>query len=439
MDGTPQTQSGHATAAASATRGRAAPAPSAVRRRRRVLAVLAVAAVVVAGVALYWSVWERGSVYTDNAYVGGNIVQVTPQVGGTVVSIHADDTQLVQQGEPLVQLDRTDAQASLKAAEAALGEAVRSVRELYAREGVARSVLAVRRADIARARAEVERAKADEARAAAEHERRQALVAQGFVSGENLQNAKSSLDAARAQRAAAESALAESNATLEQAQQELASTRVMVDETSVEDHPRVQQAAARVREAYLALARTTILAPVGGHVAKRSVQLGQRVAAGTALMSVIPAQDMWVDANFKESQLADVRIGQPVDLIADLYGSSVHYQGRVVGLSAGTGAAFALLPAQNATGNWIKIVQRIPVRVALDPRELREHPLRIGLSVQATVDTRDRSGPVLANRAQPNPAYTTDVYADQAREADASIAKIVRSNLGARGAPPRRD
>ncbi len=366
--------------------------------------MLGVAALAGLGALGYWTVFQRGSVFTDNAYVGGNIVQVTPQVGGTVVSIHADDTQLVQQGQPLVQLDRTDAQASLKAAEATLGDAVRTVRELYAREGVARSVLAVRRADIARAGAEVDRAKADEARAAAEYQRRQALVAQGFVSGENLQNAKSALDAASAQRAAAESALAESNATLAQAQQELASTSVMVDQTNVENHPRVQQAAAGVREAYLALARTTILAPVSGYVAKRSVQLGQRVAAGTALMSVIPAEDMWVDANFKESQLADVRIGQPVELTADLYGSSVHYKGRVVGLSAGTGSAFALLPAQNATGNWIKIVQRLPVRVALDPRELHEHPLRIGLSVQATVDTRDRSGPVLAGQAQPNPS-----------------------------------
>jgi membrane fusion protein, multidrug efflux system len=430
MDGAPATQPVQASTQSIAA-GRMAPlAPSAIRRRRRVLAVLGVAALAGLGALGYWTVFQRGSVFTDNAYVGGNIVQVTPQVGGTVVSIHADDTEFVQQGQPLVQLDRTDAEASLKAAEAALGDAVRTVRELYAREGVARSVLAVRRADIARARAEIDRAKADEARAAAEYQRRQALVAQGFVSGENLQNAKSALDAASAQRAAAESALAESTATLVQAQQELASTSVMVDQTNVENHPRVQQAAAGVREAYLALARTAILAPVSGYVAKRSVQLGQRVAGGTALMSVIPAEDMWVDANFKESQLADVRIGQPVELTADLYGSSVHYRGRVVGLSAGTGSAFALLPAQNATGNWIKIVQRLPVRVALDPRELREHPLRIGLSVQATVDTRDRSGPVLASQAQPNPTLTTDVYSDQAREADAEIARIIRSNLG---------
>jgi membrane fusion protein (multidrug efflux system) len=437
MDGTPQTQSDQTPTAVPAVAQRdLPPLPSSIRRRRRVLTVLGVAALLALGVAVYWYVFQRNNVYTDNAYVGGNIVQVTPQVGGTVVSIHTDDTQLVSEGQALVQLDQTDAQASLKAAEAALGNAVRSVRELYAREGVARSVLAVRRADIARARAEVDRAKADEIRAAAEYERRQALVAKGFVSGENLQNAKSALDAASAQRAAAESALAESGATLTQAQHELTSTQVLVDATDVANHPRVQQAAAGVREAYLALARTAILAPVSGYVARRSVQLGQRVAAGTPLMSIIPAEKMWVDANFKESQLADVRIGQPVKLTADLYGGSVDYDGRVVGLSAGTGAAFALLPPQNATGNWIKIVQRVPVRVALDPHELRDHPLRIGLSMRVTVDTHDRSGPVLATQAQPDPPYTTDVYANQAHEADALIAKIVRANLGGSDSSP---
>jgi membrane fusion protein (multidrug efflux system) len=351
-----------------------------------------------------------------------------------VVAIYADDTKLVDQGQALVQLDRTDADADLKQSEAALGDAVRSVRELYANEDIARTTLGMRRAEIAHARADVDRAKADEARLAAEYERRKQLFAKGFVSDENVQNAKSTLEAASAQRAAAESAVAQAQAGLRQAQSQLQSRQVLVDAIDVENHPRVLEAAARVREAYLALARTTVVAPVTGYVAKRNVQLGQRVVSGTALMSIIPADQLWVDANFKESQLADVRIGQPVELTADLYGSRLVYRGKVVGLSPGTGAAFALLPAQNATGNWIKIVQRVPVRIALDPAELNAHPLRIGLSMQARVDTRDRSGPVLASQAETKPVFATDVYSAHTKEADALIATIIQAN---RGVAPR--
>jgi membrane fusion protein (multidrug efflux system) len=402
-------------------------------RRRRVLSVLAVTLLVAAGAAVYWFIAERGSVFTDNAYVGGNVVQVAPQVSGTVVAIYADETNLAKQGQQLVQLDRTDADASLKQAEAALGDAVRSVRELYANENVARTSLGMRQAEIAHARAEVDRAKADEARLAAEYERRKQLFEKGFISDENVQNAKSILEAATAQRVAAESAVAQARAGLEQARSTLESKQVLVDATDVARHPRVLEAAARVREAYLALARTSVVSPVTGYVAKRNVQLGQRVNTGSALMSIIPAEQLWVDANFKESQLADVRIGQPVKLTADLYGSRLVYTGKVVGLSAGTGAAFALLPPQNATGNWIKIVQRLPVRIALDAAELREHPLRIGLSMQARVDTRDRSGPVLAPQADASPVLATDVYSSQAKEADALIAEIVQANQGLHG------
>jgi len=404
------------------------------RRWRRVLVVFAVALVLAGAGVLYWYLFERGSVFTDNAYVGGNVVQVAPQVNGTVVAIYADDTKLVDQGQPLVQLDRTDAESNLRETEAALGDAVRSVRELYANENVARTTLGMRRAEIAHARADVDRAKADEARLAAEYERRKQLFDKGFVSDENVQNAKSTLEAASAQRAAAESAVAQAQAGLSQAQSQLQSRQVLVDATEVENHPRVLAAAARVREAYLALARTSVVAPVTGYVAKRNVQLGERVTSGTALMSIIPADQLWIDANFKESQLADVRIGQPVELTADLYGSRVVYKGKVVGLSPGTGAAFALLPPQNATGNWIKIVQRLPVRIALDPAELRAHPLRIGLSMQARVDTRDRSGPVLASQAETKPVLATDVYSAHTKEADALIASIIQAN---RGAPQR--
>ncbi|PWT72008.1 MAG: EmrA/EmrK family multidrug efflux transporter periplasmic adaptor subunit [Proteobacteria bacterium] len=399
-------------------------------RRRRVLSVLAATLLVAAGAAAYWFIAERGSVFTDNAYVGGNVVQVIPQVSGTVIAIYADETNLAKQGQQLVQLDRTDADASLKQAEAALGDAVRSVRELYANENVARTSLGMRQAEIAHARAEVDRAKADEARLAAEYERRKQLFAKGFISDENVQNAKSIYEAATAQRVAAESAVAQARAGLEQARSTLQSKQVLVDATDVARHPRVLEAAARVREAYLTLARTNVVSPVTGYVAKRNVQLGQRVSTGSALMSIIPAEQLWVDANFKESQLADVRIGQPVKLTADLYGSRVVYTGKVVGLAAGTGAAFALLPPQNATGNWIKIVQRLPVRISLDAAELQAHPLRIGLSMQARVDTHDRSGPVLAPQADASPVLATDVYSSQAKEADALIAEIVQANQG---------
>ena len=400
------------------------------RRWRRVLVVFAVALVLAGAGVLYWYLFERGSVFTDNAYVGGNVVQVAPQVNGTVVAIYADDTKLVDQGQPLVQLDRTDAESNLRETEAALGDAVRSVRELYANENVARTTLGMRRAEIAHARADVDRAKADEARLAAEYERRKQLFDKGFVSDENVQNAKSTLEAASAQRAAAESAVAQAQAGLSQAQSQLQSRQVLVDATEVENHPRVLAAAARVREAYLALARTSVVAPVTGYVAKRNVQLGERVTSGTALMSIIPADQLWIDANFKESQLADVRIGQPVELTADLYGSRVVYKGKVVGLSPGTGAAFALLPPQNATGNWIKIVQRLPVRIALDPAELRQHPLQIGLSMEVEVDTHERGGERLPRVSRSTTAYETQAFASVSDLADRRVAEIIAANGG---------
>ena len=218
---------------------------------------------------------------------------------------------------------------------------------------------------------------------------------------------------------------------LVQAREQKSSSEVRVDNTSLENHPRVAAAASQVRAAWLALARTKIVAPVGGYVARRSVQLGERVSPDSALMAVVPTGDFWVEANFKETDLANVRIGQPVTLHADLWGDGVIYHGKVVGLSAGTGGAFALLPPQNASGNWIKIVQRVPVRIALDPRELAEHPLRIGLSMRANVDTHDRSGKVLATSPRVGGGIDTPVYADQSRAADSLIARVIDANRSA--------
>lgn len=394
-------------------------APSGANPRRR-KALLAVASIVgVAGVA--WGVyeWTVASRYesTDNAYVQGNVIQVTPQVGGTVLSIHADDTDFVKAGQPLVKLDPADSQVALEQAEAALGQAVRQVRTLYANNGSLAAQIVLRQADVGRAAAEVARAEEDLGR-------RASLVANGAVSKEELEHARTQVNTAR-------SALAAARAALAGAREQLASNQVMTAGTSVEDHPQVQAAAARVREAWLARERSVLVAPVDGYVARRTVQLGQRVAAGTPLLSVIPLNQVWVDANFKEVQLRKLRIGQPVTLIADLYGKRVEYRGTVSGLGIGTGAAFSLLPAQNATGNWIKVVQRVPVRVALDAEQLREHPLRVGLSMEATVDVESQDGKTLADAPRAAAVAQTQVFERQDAGADAEVRRVIALNGGA--------
>ncbi|HEX6793148.1 MAG TPA: efflux RND transporter periplasmic adaptor subunit, partial [Casimicrobiaceae bacterium] len=315
--------------------------------RKRWLAIV-VGAFALIGIAygVYWSLVLRYEQSTDDAYVSGNVVQITPQIAGTVVKIAAEDTQFVKAGAPLVELDPSDAKIALEQADAKLAKTVRDVRGLFATTAQLKANVDMRNADVARATEDLAR--------------RQRLASAGAVSGEELQHAHDSLTSAKAALAAA--------------QQELAANQARVDRTTVENHPDVRAAAAQVHDAYLDVARTTLPAPVSGYVAKRSVQLGQRVAPGAPLMAIVPLDQVWVDANFKEPQLATMRIGQPATLTADLYGGKVHYHGTVVGFGAGTGSAFALLPAQNATGNWIKIVQRVPVRIALDQKELDAHP-----------------------------------------------------------------
>jgi len=405
------------------------PPASGRRRVRALVTILGVAATIGASATGYWLVYGRYHASTDDAYVGGNVVQVTPQVAGTVVSINADDTQFVKQGALLVQLDPADFQVQLAAAEAELADAVRSVRGLYANTDQARASLVASEAELQRQRYEVARTQAEADRARAEYRRREELAAQGFVSPENVQNAKAALDAAVAQLDGAKAAVDQAQAAIVRSREQLRAAAGLVDNVNAQSHPRVLTAASKVKEAYLAVARSAVPAPTSGYVAKRSVQVGQRVSPGMALMAVVPADQLWVDANFKEGQLEHVRIGQPVALTADLYGSDVAFRGRVVGLAAGTGSAFSLLPAQNATGNWIRIVQRVPVRIALDPAQLAAHPLRIGLSMRADVDTHDRSGDVLARKPAEGPAYATDVYVEQARDADALIDKIILTNL----------
>jgi len=393
------------------------PAASGNPRRRKALATLAG---VVALAGLGWAAYDwlvaRHYESTDNAYVQGNVIQITPQIGGTVMAIHADDTDFVRAGQPLVQLDPADARVALEQAEAGLGQTVRQVRTLYANNGSLAAQVRLREADIAKAQSDI-------ARAGDDLNRRQSLVGNGAVSREELNHAATQLANAKTALAAAEAGAAA-------AREQLASNQAMTEGTTVEQHPSVQAAAAKVREAWLAAQRAALPAPVDGHVAKRTVQVGQRVAAGTPMMAIIPLREVWVDANFKESQLRKIRLGQPVKLTADLYGKRVEYHGTVAGLGAGTGSAFALLPAQNATGNWIKVVQRVPVRVALDPKELAANPLRVGLSMVAEVDVARQDGKTLADVPRAMPVAQTQVYQALDRGADAQVRRVIGANLG---------
>ncbi|MEX8505814.1 efflux RND transporter periplasmic adaptor subunit [Leptothrix ochracea] len=342
------------------------------KRKPALLAATGLTLVAALGYGLYWTMFERHVESTDNAYVQAPIVQITPQVAGTVVAVLVEDTAQVQAGQVLVKLDATDAKLALGRAEAQLAQTIRELGALSTNNAAFTANIKLREAEVSRMQADV-------ARAADDVSRRQPLVATGAVSAEELKHAEAALNSAR-------SALVSAQSALSAAREQAASNRVLTDGTPLDKHPQVERARAAVEEAKLALQRTELTAPVTGQVAKRTVQLGQRIAAGAPLMAVIPLDQVWVEANFKEVQLRQMRLGQPVHLRSDLYGNPVEYHGKVVGLGAGTGAAFALLPSQNATGNWIKVVQRVPVRIALEPKELLEHPLRLGLSMEVSVD-----------------------------------------------------
>lgn len=371
--------------------------------RTRALLILA-GVFVAAGLAwlLLWLFVFSQRQTTDNAYVEGNIVGISAQVPGTVVEILADDTQRVEEGQVLVRLDPTDAQVRLSQAGSALAQAVRAVRQQV---GSASS------ADAQVAAAEVAYRKAQEDLARHEPLLRLQATSPEIVAHlrEALRQAQANLESARAQAVAA---------------------RAAVEDTEVATHPLVEQARADFRAAWVAAQRNTIYAPVSGYVAQRSVQLGQSVQPGQPLMRVVPLQALWVNANFKETQLRHMRIGQPVELSADVYGRGVKYHGSVAGIGAGTGSVFSLLPPQNATGNWIKVVQRIPVRITLEGQELAERPLRIGLSMHAAVDISDRSGPVLAAAPVQEPVAGTSIYTGLAEQADERAAQIIRAHLG---------
>jgi membrane fusion protein (multidrug efflux system) len=380
-----------------------APSSAAVRLRRRTLWLLTVTGVFVVAAILaggYWWLYVSHYEQTDDSYVAGDLVNVSSQVSGTVVAIDADETDFVQEGQELIRLDDTDARIALREAENQLAKVVRQVRTVFTSRDELQAILAQRRADLNRAQVDLNR--------------RKSLGKSGAVSDEEISHAQDAVNAAQQAFIAAEKNLAGGSALL--------------GKTGVPDNPDVQVAARAVERAWLALRRTSIHAPVSGYVARRSAQLGERTSSGNALLSIVPLDRLRVEANFKEVQLRRMRIGQPVVIEADVYGGRVEYKGTVTGVGLGTGAAFALLPAQNATGNWIKVVQRVPVRIALDPRELIAHPLRIGLSTRASVDVHDESGAQLATVPRREPVLRTDIYDIDKSEIDTRIAQIVAEN-----------
>ena len=382
------------------------PGQEAAPNEKRTRLLLGVAAIfVMAGVAwaAYWfldlSLRER----TDDAYVSGNRVVISAQVSGTVIAVLADDTQLVKSGQVLVKLDPIDAETNLNRTSSALAQTVRQVRQLKLTAGQYDAVVASRKLDLARAQEDLAK--------------REPLLALHAIAAEEVRHARESVQMAQA--------------ALLQAVNQADSSHALVDGTKLEDNPAVLEAKAAFRDAWVATQRNSVVAPVTGYVAERSVQLGQHVQAGQALMTVVPLNALWVDANFKEGQLRHLRIGQPAQVRSDLYGSEHIFHGRVQGMSAGTGAAFSLLPAQNASGNWIKVVQRVPVRIQIDDGDLAKAPLRIGLSATVTVDTTSRNGPVLAMEAEDKPVGNTQVYAQDLERANAEADAVIRRNLGA--------
>jgi membrane fusion protein, multidrug efflux system len=380
-----------------------APSEAPAGKRRRVLGLIAAVFIVIGLLwGLFWLLVLSKRERTDDAYVNGNKVVISAQVSGTVIAVLTDDTQLVKAGQVLVRLDPIDAATGLARSASALGQGVRQVRQQKSNAEQYDSMIVTRRLELARA--EVDLAK------------REPLLADSAIAPEEVRHARESVLLARA--------------ALTQAERQAIAAHALVDGTSVEDNPAVLQAKAAYRDAWIAAQRNAVVAPVTGYVAERSVQLGQHVTAGQAMLTVIPLNELWVDANFKEVQLRHLRIGQPAEVRSDLYGGSFVYHGHVKGMSAGTGAAFALLPAQNASGNWIKVVQRVPVRIQLDDADLAKSPLRVGLSATVTVDTTNEEGPVLAKETADQPVGDTQVYTQDLDKANAEADAVVRRNLG---------
>ncbi|PAW37653.1 multidrug export protein EmrA [Pantoea vagans] len=389
----------------SATAEAQSPQPSASKKKKRksVLIVLALIFVLI-GIAwgVYWFLVLRHFQETDDAYVAGNQVQVMAQVSGSVNKVWFEDTDFVKKGDVLVSLDKTDAEQAFEKAQTALATSVRQTHQLMINGKQYQASITLQQTALAQAEADLKR--------------REPLGAANLIGREELQHARDAVATAKAQ--------------LDVAIQQYNANQAMILNTSLENQPAVQQSAAELRDAWLALQRTEIRSPMDGFVSRRSVQVGSQISTSTPLLAVVPATNLWVDANFKETQLAGVRIGQPATVVADIYGDEVVYQGKVAGLDMGTGSAFSLLPAQNATGNWIKVVQRLPVRIELNQEDIARHPLRIGLSTLVKIDTTSKEGSALATSARQQAAYSSNALAIDLAPVNQLITDIVRANAG---------
>ncbi|MBE5202902.1 multidrug efflux MFS transporter periplasmic adaptor subunit EmrA [Pectobacterium quasiaquaticum] len=373
------------------------------QQRKRVLSLLTFIFVVLGCAWLvYWFLVLRHHQSTDDAYVAGNQIQIMAQVSGSVTHVNVDNTDFVKQGQVLVELDPTDAQQAFERAKTGLANSVRQTHQLIINSKQYQANIELRQTELNKAQSDLSR--------------REALGSANAIGREEVQHARD--------------AVATAKAALEVARQQYQANQAMILDTPLEKQPAIQQASVEMRDAWLALQRTKIVSPLDGYVSRRSVQIGARISSTSALMAVVPANHLWVDANFKETQLANMRIGQPATVIADIYGDDVVYQGKVVGLDMGTGSAFSLLPAQNATGNWIKVVQRLPVRIEIDPKQIAEHPLRIGLSALVNVDTANTEGSALAETSRTTPAYQSDALTLDLTPVNQEISAIIQANAG---------
>ena len=355
-------------------------------KRKKLLSILAVILIIIALVYSIYHLVFGQTVSTDNAYVGAETAEITSMVSGQVAEVKVSDTQQVKQGDVLAIVDPRDAQIALAQAQAELAKAKRQYTQSSANSSSLSSQIMISSDDINSAKAQVAQSQVAQQQAQQEFDRRNKLSASGAISKEEFSKSQSALDNAQANLKVAQAALAQAESKRKAAQSNLDANEALIKGASQSSTPDVLVAQAKVEQAQLDLQRTEIRAPLDGVVARRSIQVGQRVAPGSILMRIVPINQLYVDANFKESQLEKVRVGQTVTLTSDLYGDDVEYHGKVIGFSGGTGSAFALIPAQNATGNWIKVVQRLPVRIQLDSKDLEKYPLRVGLSMEATVD-----------------------------------------------------
>jgi len=378
--------------------------PKGKKKQRKFWLLLLTVIFIVIGVAylVYWFLVLRHHQETDNAYVAGNQVQIMAQVSGSVNSVTFDSTDFVRKGDVLLTLDPTDAEQAFERAKTALANSVRQTHQLVINSKQYQANIALRKSELSKAENDLKR--------------RVVLGSVDAIGREELQHAREAVDSAKA--------------TLEVAVQQYNANQAMVLNTPLAKQPAILQAAAQMRDAWMALQRTRVISPITGFVSRRSVQVGAQISPGTPLMAVVPADHLWIDANFKETQIANMRIGQPATVISDVYGSDVVFKGKVVGIDMGTGSAFSLLPAQNATGNWIKVVQRLPVRIELDPEQIAEHPLRIGLSTLVTIDTSNRDGQILSNVVREQPRYETSGLMLDLEPVGQMIADVIHANAG---------